>query len=126
MVAPPGFGKSYKAKQIHADNIPCRIHSTDDEFIVDGVYQFDPKKLGINHQNCQSKVREAMESGVNVIVDNTNILKSHRAPYVKLAQEFGYEVEEVFVECDVEVAIKRNTHNVPEATIRRMAATIER
>ncbi len=126
LIGVPGSGKSFKAKEIASNNPNTVICSTDDYFMVNGVYQFDPKKLGINHGACQFKAEKAMIDGFDVIIDNTNITQGSRYPYVKLAEKYGYEVEEVFVECDIEVAIKRNTHNVPEATIRRMAATIER
>ncbi len=130
LVGVPGSGKSFKAKEIAEhytkNNIASLICSTDDEFIVNGAYQFDQKKLGENHTKCQKKAESAMRYGICVIVDNTNILKVHREPYKNLAAKYGYEVEEVFIECDIEVAIKRNTHNVPEATIRRMASQIER
>lgn len=118
----PGSGKSTLAKALATakNGVIC---STDDFFLDDkGVYQFNMKKLGFNHQANQEKARKLMkEEHPCVIIDNTNITRKEMKPYVDMAAEFGYTVHYVAVHCDVEVCIKRNTHNVPEAIIRSMA-----
>ena len=44
----PGSGKSTTAKKIAGET--GKIHSTDNYFMVDGEYRFDPKKLKENHE----------------------------------------------------------------------------
>jgi len=44
----PGSGKSTTAKKLAGET--GKIHSTDNYFMVDGVYQFNPKNLSENHE----------------------------------------------------------------------------
>jgi NEDD4-binding protein 2 len=116
----PGSGKSTLAKKLAGES--GKIHSTDDQFIVEGVYVFDPKKLGINHEKNFNNFKKSLEMGVDpVIVDNTNTQKWEYKKYVDLAESMGYQVE---IQCvphiDPVLAAKRNTHGVPEEAIRKM------
>lgn len=120
----PGSGKSTRAREIAAQ-ICATICSTDDFFVVDGKYVFDPSKLGINHALNLKFAQMVISSGRNVIIDNTNVLRSHMQPYIDAAQRSGYEVEIVEVTCDINTCIARNIHGVPEVAIRRMAAQWE-
>jgi tRNA uridine 5-carbamoylmethylation protein Kti12 len=45
----PGSGKSTLAKQL-AEGDESKIFSTDDYWMKDGTYQFDPKMLGNAHE----------------------------------------------------------------------------
>lgn len=128
MVGISGSGKSTRAKVLASQNQNSIICSADDFFYdSEGVYRFNPKLLGFNHKQCQDLCKHSMEFGTElVIVDNTNLTKQEREPYKVLANEFGYVIKEEFVECDIETAVKRNLHNVPEHSIRRMAARLER
>lgn len=89
-----GSGKSTLARQIAEQNPGSVIYSTDDFFMVDGQYQFDPKRLGEFHIKNHQRTHEAMKSGFScVIVDNTNTQAWEMKPYVLSAVEFGYAVE---------------------------------
>jgi len=70
----PGSGKSDAAKRFVGNGI---IHSTDDFFIVDGVYVFDERNVSRFHRfNFLSSVG-SMQRGLSpIIVDNTNIVAS--------------------------------------------------
>ena len=111
----PGSGKSTLAQQLGAGGV---VYSTDDFFMEDGVYKFDPSKIVANHAANQQRTREACEQGISpVVVDNTNTQRWEARPYVQIAQEHGYSVR--FVEANTpwsknaEECARRNTHGVP-------------
>ncbi|HWR16273.1 MAG TPA: ATP-binding protein [Terriglobales bacterium] len=57
-------------------------------------------------------------------VDATNLSPRERRGWIKMAQEFGYEVHAVFFDVPVEVCAERNTRRgriVPEDVMQRMA-----
>lgn len=135
MVGVPGSGKSTRAeelaRQAQADGLTAQIFSTDSFFMRDGKYVFVPARLGEYHSRNQSAVRKAMESGVDVvIVDNTNIIRSHRKIYADLAADAGYssrcEVVGGFTPAECEVYAARNSHGVPLEVILKMAKKFEK
>lgn len=66
------------------------ILSTDNYFMKDGKYCFDPKMLGQYHMQTQWNVRDAMNKGVAcVILDNTNLKAEFIKPYIELAKTYG-------------------------------------
>lgn len=116
----PGSGKSTRARDFGG-----QVFSTDDFFVEDGVYRFDPKKIAINHAANQERVRAACIQGISpVVVDNTNTQKWEARPYVHLARLYGYLVR--FVEADTpwardaEALAARNVHGVTREGIERM------
>lgn len=124
----PGSGKSYFARSI-ADGAP--IFSTDDFFVVDGEYKFDPSKLGHHHAANLARSVKAMSDGKHrVIVDNTCTQAWEAREYVKAAIQYGYDVH--FVEpttpwaFDVAECARRNQHGVPEDAIAGMLARWEK
>jgi predicted kinase len=130
----PGSGKSTLARTLSANAVAFgyipTIRSTDDQFMVDGKYTFNPRMLGVNHNKNQQLVRHDMEIGVDcIIVDNTNIKRRDFATYIALAKEFGYTVHEtvcgMFDEDSVKFCHSRNTHGVPIEAVRRMAQNFE-
>lgn len=57
-------------------------------------------------------------------VDATNLSPRERRGWIKMAQEFGYEVQAVFFDVPVEVCVERNTRRgrmVPDDVMQRMA-----
>lgn len=122
----PGSGKSTIAKEIaHPDGV---IHSTDSYFKENGEYKFDPSKLGENHEkNFQSFQKSLREDKPIVVIDNTNIKRSHFEKYIDAAKEKGYLVHEVAVPPpDPEEAAKRNLHDVSQDVIKRMIDEYEK
>lgn len=93
-----GSGKSTIAKKI-ADNansenwIPV-IYSTDDFFMVEDEYRFDPKRLGEFHAANVHRTESAMiDRRPCIIIDNTNTQAWEMKPYVELANAHGYTVQ---------------------------------
>ena len=112
----PGSGKSTKAKKIAGDI--GVIFSTDDFFMVDGQYKFDPKMIGEYHEKNFKRTVEAMKDGKPLIViDNTNIKLWEMKNYVISGEEHGYAVR--MEEPDTHWAFsyrqcaKKNAHGVP-------------
>lgn len=133
----PGSGKTTVAEEIcyhliHDTDAFVTIRSTDSKFLdADGNYKFDPKKLGEYHLLNQQEVQEDMISGAEVIiVDNTNTQRWEIKPYIDLAIQHGYTVEEKIVgkfdSESIAIYAQRNTHGVPLEAIQRMAARFER
>jgi predicted kinase len=117
-----GSGKSTLVKTLAP---PDNIFSTDDLFMINGEYKFDPKKLGEYHKLNKIRVEEAMKKGISpIVVDNTNTQAWEIKPYVNLADQYGYEIElkepDTSWRFDAKELAKKNTHGVPEEAIKRM------
>lgn len=130
----PGSGKSTRAREIVkrlADlGLRTSVRSTDDQFMVNGEYRFDPKRIVEAHAVNQKLAAGDMAEGVNVVViDNTNIQKWEFANYLTFADAHGYEVryETVgeFTEEAARACAARNTHGVPVDAVIKMAARFE-
>lgn len=120
----PGSGKSTAAKEIwKATFIRSWLVSADDYFTdpATGVYTWRPG--GENHRYCLRAFTGLLRDvGPQVvIVDNTNTTKDEMLPYVRIGEAYGYKPLVVNLEVDTETSVKRNVHNVPVATIERMA-----
>lgn len=97
----PGSGKStisnaiLSENGIDASNIFIKnqhILSTDDFFIVNGKYKFDPRKLVQYHEANKMRTEEQMKKGISpLLIDNTNIMPWEMKNYVELADKYGYE-----------------------------------
>jgi len=131
----PGSGKSTTAQEMAGET--GIVLSTDDYFMVEGEYQFDPEKLGVAHKWNQERAKQQMALGKNpVIIDNTNVQPWEARPYVQMADEMGYDIQivepsspwwtEKFkegmspeeMEDLTDVLDQRNTHGVPRDIIR--------
>ena len=100
-----GCGKTTLAQKIVKNGV---INSTDNYFIVEGKYEFDPKKLGFYHKLNQEKTKEDMINGISpIIIDNTNLRAWEMKPYVVLADNYGYEIEIIEIEESMEELLKR-------------------
>ncbi len=122
----PGSGKSTAAK-----NLSDNVFSTDDFFMVDGEYKFDPAFLASNHLKNQNAVLDAMKNGVApIVVANTATKAWEMKPYVSMADSYGYEVVITYPETpwawDADECAKRNVHGVPLHAIRAMALRFEK
>ncbi|KAM4683620.1 NEDD4-binding protein 2-like 1 isoform 1-T1 [Amazona ochrocephala] len=117
-------------RQLKRDSPGAVVLSTDDFFIENGVYVFEPDFLEDAHKWNQKRARKAMKNGKSpVIIDNTNIHAWEMKPYVMMACENRYEV--VFQEPDtpwkfnVQELTRRNTHHVPRQKIQQMKEQYE-
>lgn len=121
-----GSGKSTRARDI-ARARSADIYSTDD---FPGLYgpdgSFNVSLLGSAHAWCLRSVVGALMQGGNVVVDNTNTTVAEMAPYVALAQAFGYEPRIVRMRCDATTAHARNVHGVPLTAVKRQALNLDR
>jgi predicted ABC-type ATPase len=130
MRGPSGSGKSTHARMIKNAFEGAVIVSADDYFMVEGEYQFDPKRLSYAHNDCFYNFLDAIERKIEeIVVDNTNIHNWEFANYVKVAKMNGYNVEIIefmatSVE-DIKTCIYRNQHNVPAEVIMRMCCEFE-
>ena len=120
-----GSGKSTKARELVGES--GMIHSTDDFFMRDGKYVFNPEKLPLYHDLNFKAFQASLVLGVNpIVVDNTNTRKWEYKKYQDAAAEAGYQVEVISIpHPDPKVAAQRNTHGVPEEVIRRMISRWE-
>lgn len=129
-----GSGKSTTAeKLVGAEG---QIFSTDHYWHLKNPkkYDFDINKLGEAHKWNQRRTLAAVHAEIPVIiVDNTNVtLKELRGykDHIKLALEKGYEIHIVESNTswafDVDELCKKNTHNVPRATIEKMVSRYQK
>ena len=134
----PGTGKSMLAEVLRDTLHPKwvragAIFSTDDLFMVDGEYQFDPTKLGEYHaQNLENATRfmfgNQSAEKVICVIDNTNTQHWEYEKYVEAAKENGFMVQVITVDWkreDIPLYAERNSHGVPEEAIQRMADRCE-
>lgn len=129
-----GSGKSTLARKLAEMHEGSVVFSTDDFFMVEGQYVFDPKKIAQNHGKNQDRARRAMRDRVPcIIIDNTNTQAWEMKPYVLAAVEHGYQVEihepdPVSVEEIMHRQAQREDSNksLPLEVVTRMLARYER
>lgn len=111
-----GAGKStYIRKRFGENPIVC---SADHYFMQDGVYRFNPKLLPEAHgyclrqyiSFCHSEWLSQVDSGHDIIVDNTNTTVEELAPYVSIAAAYKHPIELVTIHCPPEIAAARSLH----------------
>lgn len=126
MIGIPGSGKSTYIK----NNLPGTTVVSADHFFTgeDGVYRFDPKKLGEAHGTTLRQFLAALSKGFDIVVDNTNTTLVNLAPYEALASMHGATVRFVHLDVDPTVAHSRCIHGVPLETVvkasQQIASTI--
>jgi predicted kinase len=119
MQGPSGGGKSTKAREL-APIYNAVICSTDDLFMENGVYNFQPDKLGLYHKKNLERATELLSQGISVIVDNTNIKCWQAKGYVQAALQYGHEVQ--FIRCNGQYV---NIHGVPDKAVEDMRNGME-
>ena len=86
-------------------------------------------RINLDELNTRNKERiaimEAIQSGVDIVIDNTNPTKADREKYVSIAKNHGYEVIGYFMQSRLQECIDRNEQRegrrfVPKGQIRRM------
>lgn len=124
----PGCGKDHYIRNYCLKNsIAPKVFSTDSYFMKDGVYVFDQSKLGLFHNYCLNDfTNQMMKSSDEVVfVSNTNIRVFEIAPYYRIAEAFGHQVEIIHIVANPDDCKKRNLHNVPPETIDKMLLSME-
>lgn len=119
-----GSGKSTLAQMICngfsiAVNPPH--YEADMFFLGPDGYKWDGAKIGEAHRWCQMKVNDAMKENHRlIIVSNTFIKKAEMQPYLEMAQEHGYQVQEIICKGRF-----KNIHNVPEEKVEQKRRQFE-
>jgi len=127
---PPGSGKTTIANKLMSDlenKATVSRFNTDSYFMKNSVYKFNRFMLGRYHDKCKAAFRES-KSNVK-IVDNTNLTKAERKPYIEHATETGYINIVIYMNITnrpSDVLASANEHNVPEDAISRMLLKWER
>lgn len=113
----PGSGKSTYAKTLEG-----AFHVEADMYFMhaDGIYRFDPTKLGAAHDWCQLQCARALERGESCVVSNTFVKCWELMPYIKMAKTLGANIEIV-----VMTGQYGSVHNVPAEVLTRMAKAWE-
>ena len=96
LVGNVGSGKSTYAKKIVKENPNCFVVSRDSlRYMVNaGEYTFDREKETIVHDLAMRCLASLLASGLDVILDETNMNKRSRKNYIDFAKEYeGYEIE---------------------------------
>lgn len=121
----PASGKSTWAKEwVKADPLNSRIRINKDDLrdeLHNGVFSKKNEREVIAERD--KRIRSALATGWDVVVDDTNFNPVHIADITKIAQEFKAEVELKMFDIDPEVAIKRDlkrSKSVGERVIMRM------
>lgn len=133
----PGSGKSYLADQLVEleDNSTVVAKFSTDNYFMNSVgdYIFDPTKLEVAHKYTHARVRIQVDrydkrnkfGGLCVVlVDNTFTQAWECSPYYEIAKDYGWDFElrepETSWKFDVDECYRRNQHNVPLETIKKM------
>ena len=114
----PGSGKSTFANQLPVDVCVA----ADDFFMKNGKYCYDRMKLSEAHTWCFNMVKTALENSKSVAVHNVFLLEEHINPYLKLADDFDYQVFSIVVE---NRHGDKSIHDVPTKTINNMTKQFE-
>jgi hypothetical protein len=118
----PGSGKTTFGATI-CEN----VFAADDYFMEDGIYKFDPSKLGEAHAECLRVTKEALACGESVAVCNTFTQRWELQPYLEREQgDYQVFVIDLFDGgYPDEVLASRNAHGVPVEAIAAMRARYE-
>ena len=119
----PGSGKTTLAETL-ALALEGFVASSDDYFMVNGEYQFDPTKLKQAHAWCQRVVRGQMRDSdrENIFVANTFTQAWEMKPYIDMAEEYGYRVFSMIVENRHD---GKNVHGCPDDKVEQMKKRFE-
>lgn len=111
----PGSGKTSLAKILTM--VGYRHIEADMFFEVDGIYQYDARRIQSAHEWCKRLTREALSRGESVVVSNTFTRLVEMAPYLQMSAN-TVRVIEAYGQW-------KNCHGVPQETVERMAARWE-
>jgi predicted kinase len=74
-----------------------------------------PNYTRINLDTMKSRAKEnaellrALNCCESVVIDNTNTTERSRSRYIEIAKPFGIPIRSIFLNCPVEIALKRNS-----------------
>jgi predicted kinase len=111
----PGSGKSTLGYKI-ANDTGAVLFEADMYFEKNGVYSFNPILLPMAHSWCRKQTAKALFDGKSIVVTNTFSMVWELLPYVHMATEYGINPTIICLKTSY-----GSIHNVPEATIKKMA-----
>jgi len=120
----PGSGKSSWFKRNSITPLSTDMLRT---LLFDDATEQRFQDLVFSNLRSMLKARLIARRPVNY-VDATNLTPQERHSWIKLAKDFGYEVQAVYFDVPVEVCLERNQRRermVDEAVLRRMAAKLK-
>lgn len=121
----PGSGKSTYVNKI--TGVTPHVASADYFHYVNGVYKYKSENATAAHKQCFSDFMAGLELEKRlIIVDNTNTDPVEIAPYIRVAEHFGYETEIVWMRVPIEVCVQRQVHNVPFDRMIHMAMNLKK
>lgn len=112
-----GSGKTTLARSLTPYTASADSFFEDDN----GNYNFDPTRLGEAHAWCQERVEELMKASPDIAVHNTLTSEKELAPYLRLAEKYGYRVVSLVVE---NRHGNGSVHNVPEHALERQESRL--
>jgi predicted kinase len=116
----PGAGKSSFAEDMAAG---APVLATDDFFMDEGIYKWDPKQLHRAHRDCEERTEAEMQKETpKIFVCNTFVRASDMNPYLELAEEYGYTTYCVILE---NRHGHKDVHNVPQDVRLRMSKDLK-
>lgn len=110
----PGAGKSTFASYL-AKMYGFRPVEADTYMMENGVYKFDPKKLGWAHNQCKEEVRRLISLDENIVVSNTSTQRWEMQPYIDMGTAAYYIVKEHVLKTQFQ-----NIHGVPQEKVEVM------
>jgi len=116
----PGSGKSSWFKRNNITPLSSDLLRT---LLFDDATEQRFQDLVFSNLRSMLKARLIARRPMNY-VDATNLTPQERQGWIKLAKDFGYEVQAVYFDVPVEVCLDRNRRRervVDEAAMRRMA-----
>ncbi len=119
----PGSGKSSWSKR---HNITPLSSDVVRMLLFDDAQEQRFQDLVFSNLRSMLKARLIARRPLNY-VDATNLTPHERHSWIKLAKDYGYEVQAVFFDVPVEVCLERNRRrerSVDEDVMRRMAAKL--
>lgn len=119
-----GSGKTTLAKTLENSLEDAVAIAADDFWYIlgRGEYAFDITELRSAHKWCNETVTWCMEeSRKNIILHNTNTSLKEIRPYLKLAEDFNYQVVSLVVE---NRHGNESVHGVPEPVLGMQAARL--
>jgi predicted kinase len=120
----PGSGKSSWFKR---HNVVPLSSDMVRSLLFDDIREQRFQDLVFSNLRSMLKARLIAKRPMNY-VDATNLTPQERAHWIKLAKDYGYEVQAVFFDVPLEVCIERHQRRdrvVPEDVMRRMAGKLK-
>ncbi|MFT9497609.1 AAA family ATPase [Anaerosolibacter sp.] len=117
LIGLPGSGKTtYANKCFHSKDILI-VSSDQIRQQITGSSSFNKGDTAPTLQIAQKIIQEALESGLNVVWDATNIYKKWRKDFIKIAKKNNAKVVAIVFNTPVSICVKRNNERTVEKQV---------